>query len=139
MPNPRLTEGSLVARNGATSMIDISDGLASDLGHICRQSRVGAEIWQDKLPISPLLIEAARDLGRSPEDLALRGGEDFELLFTIPLSRQTDLTASFMEHNLAPPAQIGRIVRPENGINLLDTKGEKSPLNGGFEHFKQQE
>ena len=72
---PRLKEALVIAKAGANAMIDISDGLSTDLNHICRLSKKGAIIYADKIPIS----RSARDL-----DAALNDGEDFELLFTIP-------------------------------------------------------
>ena len=66
-------------------MIDISDGLSSDLLHICTQSDVGVELYEDKLPIDELTYETAREFSLDPSVCALNGGEDYELLFTIDL------------------------------------------------------
>src|SRR5215470_10850413 len=80
-PTPRLTAGALLARERlATAMIDISDGLLQDLGHICEASRIGALLWEDRLPLSP----AYRALtGSDSTTHALAGGEDYELLFCV--------------------------------------------------------
>lgn len=68
------------------AMIDVSDGLASDLIHICRQSGIGCQIYHDRIPIAKDTVEAARELELEPLICALHGGEDYELLFTVPLS-----------------------------------------------------
>jgi len=70
-----------------TSMIDISDGLSSDLFHICKQSQAGCRIYMDKIPIDEETVKAARELNIEPVICALNGGEDYELLFTVPLSK----------------------------------------------------
>ncbi len=69
-----------------TSMIDISDGLSSEILHLCTCSKVGVELYEDKLPIDPLTFETARDFNLDPSVCVLSGGEDYELLFTIDLS-----------------------------------------------------
>ncbi|PYF75796.1 thiamine-phosphate kinase [Pedobacter nutrimenti] len=69
-----------------TAMIDVSDGLASEILHICQQSEVGCTIYEDKLPIDPMTYETGRELGLDPTVCALNGGEDYELLFTIKQS-----------------------------------------------------
>lgn len=68
-----------------TSMIDISDGLSSEIIHICTQSGVGCTIYEDKLPIDPLTVSTAEEMNLNPSVCALNGGEDYELLFTISL------------------------------------------------------
>lgn len=78
-PVPRVTEGRRLVNNGIKSAIDISDGLVSDLRHICRASQVGARIDAAKLPISPVVSQI---FGEKALELALSGGEDYELLFT---------------------------------------------------------
>ena len=85
MPEPRNPKNFRVA----TSMIDVSDGLLIDLSRICNESRVGALIYREKIPLSPELKQGASCLGLSPLQLALSGGEDYELLFT-DLMRQCD-------------------------------------------------
>lgn len=68
-----------------TSMIDVSDGLSSEILHLCSQSKVGVELYEDKLPIDPLTFETAREFNLDPTLCALSGGEDYELLFTIDI------------------------------------------------------
>src|SRR5258708_38648299 len=83
-PEPRLAVGEwLAARRCATSMIDTSDGLSTDLGHICEASGVGAIVWAPKIPKVRVPAELQR-VGFDPLDLALHGGEDYEVLFTVP-------------------------------------------------------
>jgi hypothetical protein len=67
-------------------MIDVSDGLSSELHHICKQSNLGCIIFEEKIPIDPITYQTARDLNLDPTVCALNGGEDYELLFTIPLN-----------------------------------------------------
>jgi thiamine-monophosphate kinase len=67
-----------------TSMIDVSDGLASEILHICNASNVGCKLYEDKIPLDPMTYETAREFGLDPTVCALNGGEDYELLFTIP-------------------------------------------------------
>ena len=69
-----------------TSMIDVSDGLSSEILHLCTQSGVGVELYEDKIPIDQLTFDTAREFNLDPTVCALNGGEDYELLFTIDLS-----------------------------------------------------
>jgi thiamine-monophosphate kinase len=100
-----------------TAMIDVSDGLSSDLMHICKQSDVGADIYEDKLPIDPQTFERAREFNLDPTVCALNGGEDYELLFTI---KQNDYE-KIREH--LDVSIIGHITEKSSGVNLIDKSG----------------
>ena len=106
-----------------TSMIDISDGLLADLGHICDESRAGAIIYKEKVPLSLELLSVAKSLGRDPYECALKGGEDYVLLFTAPLNFRTRAY------------RIGEIIK--KGRYIIDSNGKKTPFKAeGYEHFK---
>lgn len=108
------------------SMIDISDGLAPELRHICDESKFGAIIHKDKLPIKDEVREIANILSESEYDYALYGGEDFELLYTVS-KENIDKVQGFV---------IGEITK-NNGIFLL-SKNKKERLDkGGYDHFSQ--
>jgi thiamine-monophosphate kinase len=107
-----------------TSMIDTSDGLLIDLGHICDESNTGALVYSDKIPMSPALATAAKKMGKSPLEFALKGGEDYALLFTAPKNIRT---RAF---------RIGEIIR--TGRYIIDAAGKKTPFKAeGYEHFKK--
>jgi thiamine-monophosphate kinase len=138
-PIPRIEIGKRIAQSGVgTAMIDISDGIASDLNHICTMSSVGAEIYQDKLPL-PAHIKAIESLsGKSALDLALHAGEDYELLFTtkseIPISK----IESMMKETDVSITEIGQLVTKESGYYLIDSNRKKSPLHPkGWDHFSR--
>ena len=105
-----------------TAMIDISDGLSSDLLHICRQSGVGCRIFQDKIPIDAETIKAAEEMGIEPFICALNGGEDYELLFTIPLNMYDRVVKieglSIIGHITEADAGTKFITSEENEIKL---------------------
>jgi len=131
-PVPRVSEGRKIALSGcASAMIDISDGLSSDLWHICEQSGVGAEIISDRLPISTALGKTAKNMTKHVLHYALSGGEDYELLFTVPHSRMKKLSSLEIG-----ATEIG-IVTPGTGVFLIDGKGERTPLApSGYDHFR---
>lgn len=106
----------------ATAMMDISDGLLIDLGRLCKESKVGARLWIDRLPLSQGLIEASRLLKVSPVELALSGGEDYELLFTASADVVPGATC------------IGEIVR--SGLKVIGPDGKQiTQRPKGYEHF----
>lgn len=106
----------------ATSMIDISDGLLIDLCRLCDESRVGAKIYTNNIPISSELKKVASGLGIAPLKLALSGGEDYEILFTAPAERNTKAI------------YIGDITKSERLI--IDISGKKSAFSAeGYQHF----
>jgi thiamine-monophosphate kinase len=129
-PEPRLAEGQLLVSHGVKAAIDISDGLIADLTHICQASHVGARIEIDRLPIAP----AVKDIfGDNSLELALSGGEDYELLFTA----SAGITEKVARAASCPITVIGEITAGESGkIDLLDKKGGSFHLsNGGWDHF----
>lgn len=113
-----------------TSMIDISDGLASDLMHICKASKVGARIYQNKLPIEPITSDTALEFKMDPLTCALNGGEDYELLFTV---HQDHFDAVDQHEDISI---IGHITDQSQGADLV-THGEQIvPLTAqGWSHF----
>ena len=134
-PEPRMALGEwLAARRCATSMIDTSDGLSTDLGHICEASGVGAIVWSEKVP-AVRMPAALRRLGLDPLDLALNGGEDYELLFTVP-----GKIAKRLPHNLGgvPITVIGEITRRKKVI-VLGPDGLGTPLQPkGWDPFRKK-
>ncbi len=136
-PTPRLWEGQAIARSRlATAMIDVSDGLASDIGHICEMSNVGVRFWADALPISSAARAVAEAVGARALDWALFGGEDYELLFTAPADQAAELARRVREETGTPVAVIGEIVPAEEGMTLVGSDGSLLPLRkGGWDHF----
>lgn len=137
-PIPRLTEASVIAQlQLATSMIDISDGLASDIRHICDQSKVGAEIYEDKIPLNKSTIQIARQLKRDPLTFALTGGEDYELLFTVQEKNADKIISSVNEKTGTPVSIIGEILPQNAGVKMKKKNGNHISLSlHGWNHFK---
>ncbi|HLC50428.1 MAG TPA: thiamine-phosphate kinase [Candidatus Nanoarchaeia archaeon] len=126
-PKCRLGLARKLVKIGINSMIDVSDGIASEITHICNESGVGAIVYADKIPISKNTINDAKLLGKNSLDFALYGGEDFELLFTAPKSKIKKLTK-------LGASVIGEIADKKNGIKLIKNNKEIK-LRKGFEHF----
>lgn len=135
-PVPRIEEARyLCAKAQINSMIDISDGLSSDLLHICQASRVGAEIISSSLPISPGAKALAKNQDISPYDWALNGGEDFELCLTTERGALISIVKGFEETFGLPLTKIGIIIEGQD-IILADESGRKHLLEpGGYNHF----
>jgi len=111
-------------------MIDVSDGLSSDLGHLCAQSRVGAEVLVEQIPLSKEL-RSAKALKQPPLAYALSGGEDYELLFTVPPGKIKKLKAMRIA-----ATEIGIITR-DRSMRLIDEHGQGRPLTAtGYDHFR---
>lgn len=131
-PNPQTETGQIIgSKNLATAMIDLSDGLSSDLAHICRASKVGAKIFADKILFDPNLDLIAKTF-EEKIDLALNGGEDFELLFTVNPKKYFRLEKEFKNRAFF---RIGEITANTEIIELI--AGEKTIVleAKGFRHF----
>ncbi len=133
-PTPEIELGSRLAESALPSaMMDISDGLALDLARLCRASKVGAEIHEEKIPLVPEIYQTK--LSRPALWYALAGGEDFALLFTVPPEREKDLLALFSSLG-RKPFKIGHIIPETDGIYLLRPEGIKEEISSlGFDHF----
>jgi thiamine-monophosphate kinase len=127
-PLPRLALGRLLREKGlASAMIDISDGLSTDLHHVCEESGVGAELQAEAIPLAAV----GKPVRRVDLRFALHGGEDYELLFTV---RQGERVSSRMAG--VPITRIGEIVRGRT-VLLRDKKGTAHKLMPqGWEHFR---
>lgn len=126
-PEPRLAVGKILReRNLASSMIDLSDGLSTDLAHICEESGVGAELQAQRIPCA-IVGKPSRQVDLQ---LALHGGEDYELLFTASQRVPPQIAG-------VPVTEIGKVVRGKN-MFLLDSHGKRHQLLAhGWEHFRK--
>jgi thiamine-monophosphate kinase len=120
-----------------TSMIDISDGLTQDLGHILKAGKLGAELWEPDIPISKPLIKYSIINGLPALELALSGGEDYELLFTLAPEDVISLGIESITKADPPVTQIG-VITAKKGIRLISKTGRSKALQRpmGFNHFK---
>ena len=105
-----------------TSMIDVSDGLSSELLHICTQSNVGCRVFEDKIPINYQAVVMAEEINMNIVTAALNGGEDYELLFTVSIE---DYDKVLQLENVGI---IGHITKPELGLHLVGREGEEIEL-----------
>jgi len=130
-PVPRVTEGRKLAVAGiASSMIDVSDGLSSDLRHICEQSGVGAEVFIERIPLSKEL-RSVKGLKQPPVQYALSGGEDYELLFTAHPANTRKLDSLKIA-----ATEIG-IITGGGSVLLKDDRGRDRMLAAtGYDHFR---
>jgi thiamine-monophosphate kinase len=137
-PLPRVREAIFLRASGhLTSMIDLSDGLAGDLGHVCEESGVGAQIVADALPLDNGVREVARALGEDPVDYALRGGEDFELCCTALPGVLTPLLGEFRGQFGIDLTCIG-VMTSERSLRLVHADGSQTPLSPqAFDHFQR--
>lgn len=115
-----------------TSMIDVSDGLASEIHHICKSSKKGSKIFSNKLPIDFQTVSVAEEFKISPTTFAMNGGEDYELLFTVPLSDFEKIKA------LEEISIIGHITSDENIMQIVLDTGQVVDIEAqGWEHFSE--
>ena len=135
-PEPRVREGMALAATGAvTAMLDISDGLAGDLGHICERSHVGALVDAAALPVDNATRGVALALGEDAGALALAGGDDYELLFTARPEDVARVRAAALAAG-SPATVIGAITPPEEGLRVRAPDGAIRPLAArGWDHL----
>jgi thiamine-monophosphate kinase len=134
-PRAKLRSGRILSAAGVTAMDDVSDGLAAELREICRASGVGCRVRAADIPVDYRVREVAALAGRDPLDWAFSGGEDFELVFTIPPER-----VALVEERLAAAGEecrcIGEIIPAEKGMVLELPGGLCVPLEArGYDHF----
>ena len=134
-PTPRNQVGCWLAANGcASALIDLSDGLSTGLHHLCQASRVGAVIEADRIPLPEMSPKVGSWVERPLLDYGLNGGEDYELLFTVPRGRRRQVPGRL--HGLGIH-EIGCIT-DEPGACRIRERGSLRPLSpGGFDHFRQ--
>ena len=136
LPRPPWRLGArLVRARLATAAIDLSDGLAADLEHLTRQSRVAAEVWVEALPLARGLRAGCRELGLNPLQIALQGGEDYELLFCVPPSAgAARVLSARLGVRLSEIGVIGR----GRGVQFLREGRPAGIAIGGHDHFKPE-
>ena len=135
-PVARVAEGKwLGARDAVHAMIDLSDGLATDLGHIATESGVAARVALPRLPVAPSAQAVAQALGLDALDLATTGGEDYELLFTMELSAAEAIATGLGSATGAAVTVIGEISTGTPGVQFIDAAGRAVDIGQGYEHF----
>lgn len=137
-PQPRLQEAQYLRQYAVLhSLLDLSDGLSSDLRHICEASGVGARLQAAHIPITIQTRQVALARGADPLDYALHGGEDFELCLTAPAGQIERLQDDFQQHFDCPLVRVGHI-QSGAGILLIRPDGTQQPLPvKGYDHFRR--
>jgi len=136
-PVARVGEAMTLAMSGATAMMDISDGLAKDLSRLCVESGVGARLELARVPVSPSLAHLAEALGLDELELALSGGEDYELLAAMPAEAVEGARRELSEVFGVSLTEVGEIT-PE-GLVAVDAGGTERPLEPrGWDHFSRE-
>jgi thiamine-monophosphate kinase len=134
-PVARVGEGQTLARCGATAMMDLSDGLAKDLSRLCVASGVGARLDLDAIPVAPALADAGPTLGVDALELALGGGEDYELLATLEPVDVDRATEELRDRFGVRLSVVGAVVEG-TGITGTRAGGAESPVRpSGWDHF----
>jgi len=133
-PVPRVREAVVLSEAGATAMIDISDGLASEVNHICNGSETGAIVYAGRLPVDGDTRLAAEKLSKDWLQWALFGGEDYELLVTLPAAKVSQVSAALDIFDVGFTV-IGEMREKKHGVTII-TNEVITPLNsGGYNHF----
>ncbi|SFL97387.1 thiamine-phosphate kinase [Pelosinus propionicus] len=134
-PRPQVAAGAMLASFGSTSMNDISDGLASEVNEIAAASQVGIRIYAKMIPLSAEVCAAAGALGKDGLEYALYGGEDYQLVFTIPSQQLSLISQADLGIKLTV---IGEVIEQRHGVLLVDEEGVELQLEPkGYDHFRQ--
>ena len=135
-PWPRVREGQwLGGAGGVTAMMDLSDGLATDLRRLAEESGVGASVSLGRLPVDAPTRRMAEALGRDPLVWATSGGEDYELLLTCAVDAFERLRSGLAQALGTPLTAIGEVTSAAQGLRFLDGDGRLVAVRGGYEHF----
>jgi thiamine-monophosphate kinase len=139
IPKPYLREGRFLARlGGVHAMIDVSDGLSSDIAHIVEQSNVGVRLYSEKIPISKNLKKFCDRFNFNPVEYALAGGEDYTLLCTISPDKIDHIAANYLKRFRNPLYQIGEITDSKKMELILWNGQIKTFAPSGWDHFKTE-
>lgn len=136
-PVPRCVASRFLVGTGAvTSCIDVSDGLSSEVNHLADESALGAEVYEESLPLSGALEFYCSVWGLDPRALALHGGEDYELLFTVRPKDADRILSRLPAETGASVRAIGRMTGKKKGVRLIGPRGKASTLRAkGYDHF----
>jgi thiamine-monophosphate kinase len=127
---------ALAKHHWATAMIDVSDGLLMDTSHLLQESGVGVRVWEDRIPLSKLYQKWIHSFSKDPFQLALSGGEDYELLFTSS-PKMRERISSLARSLKIPITRIGEILPIKEGLHIVKRNGKDySPSRLGFDHFR---
>jgi thiamine-monophosphate kinase len=138
LPKPYLAEGRFLAQQaGVHAAIDVSDGLSSDLGHIAEESRLGAQLFAEKIPLSSHLRHFCTEFDFDPIDFALAGGEDYTLLCTLAANQADQIAAAYERRFAQPLFLMGRMTQ-DRQIEIIRRDGSIAPVtSSGWDHFKK--
>jgi len=139
-PSHRAHEGQAIAQSGcATSMIDTSDGFIGDMGHICRESGVGALLVRERLPVGRDLRKVAGELGLDPLDLVLKDSDDYELIITCSLGNVDRIRSAVSAISDVPVSEVGSITDASGMIKLVFPDGtQRKIVPAGWDHFSKE-